>query len=409
MMNARPAAAAALLCLFAATPLAAQQRVTLPARDNVLSGQPAAVFTVGREEGADHELFANIASVGFDGRDNLYILDRGNFRVVVFDARGRFVRTLGKRGDGPGEFTMPTQMSVADDGSVIVGDIGRTSLSFFDAAGSYRGIPMPQDGGRPTPGTGMFRDANGIVMRTLDINPEALARSGGVMASPIRRFAPVGEGMRAQTIFEIPQPAPAVSQQGGRTMVVMAPPLFSPQPFWALLPNGGLAVAHEATYTIRITDARGNVQRIIERPIQPRRVTREDRERGIEQRRAQASSSGNTMTVRMGPGGTSFGGGEAPPRSIDELIRNTEFADVIPVISRFTADRTGRMWVARAGRRVGEAGPIDLLAADGRYIGTVANGAVPDAVSSSGLAAYIVTDDLGVARVAVRRLPTNWR
>jgi hypothetical protein len=376
----------------------------------MLAGQPTDVFSVGREEGEPHELFGNVASVAFDAQDNLYVLDRQSQRVVVFDARGRYVRTIGKRGEGPGEFTLPAAMAVGDDGSVIVADVGRTSLSHFDPTGNYRGIPLPADAGRPAGGSPMFRDAQGVVVRTMNIDPETIARGGPTMNTTITRIAPLDDGARPRALFDIPQPAPTVrSPEPGRTMVLMVPPVFSPQPFWGLLPNGGVAVAHEATYTIRMTDAAGRVQRIVERPITPRRVTRDDRERALEQR-ARARASGNTQTVRIGPGGATVGASAAAPvNDRDQLLRNTEFADVVPVISRFTVDRLGRLWVARAGRRVGDAGPIDLIAADGRYIGTLAGQAVPDAVSPSGLAAYIVTDELDVVRVVVRRLPAQWR
>jgi hypothetical protein len=409
MIESRSMAGCALLLALAATPLNAQQRVPLPARDNVLTGQPVSIYTVGKEEGEAYELFGSVGSVGFDAQDNLFVLDRGNHRITVFDARGRYVRTIGRRGEGPGEFTAPVAMSVADDGSIVVADLARASLSVFDAAGNYRSVALPPDGGRPAAGGAMFRDAGGVVMRTMNINPEALTRGAATMNTPITRFSLNGDAARATALFDIQQPAPAVSNQQGRTMVVMSPPLFTPQPFWGLLPGGGIAVAADATYTIRIADGSGRVQRIVERPITPRRVTREDRERGLEQR-ASARASGGFQTVRMGPGGTTFGGGEATRApNIDELLRTTEFADVIPVISRFSVDRFGRMWVARSGRRVGDAGPIDLIAADGRYIGTLNGQAIPDAVSASGVAAYIVTDDLGINRVAVRRLPDGWR
>jgi hypothetical protein len=48
--------------------------------------------------------------------------------------------------------------------------------------------------------------------------------------------------------------------------------------------------------------------------------------------------------------------------------------------------------------------------ANGRYIGTLPAQPLPNAVSASGLAAWVTTDDeLGVERVTVRRLPAGWR
>ena len=56
-------------------------------------------------------------------------------------------------------------------------------------------------------------------------------------------------------------------------------------------------------------------------------------------------------------------------------------------------------------------GPIDVVTAEGRYVGTFPAGAtkMPDAFGPGGLAAFIELDDLDVASVVVRRLPAEVR
>jgi hypothetical protein len=93
---------------------------------------------------------------------------------------------------------------------------------------------------------------------------------------------------------------------------------------------------------------------------------------------------------------------------IEEQLRNMTFADVIPLVQSLRSDQLGRLWVQRTGDEVGEDGPVDLLASDGRYLGTLNGQKIPDAVSGTGLGAYIERDDLDVQRVAVRQLPPAW-
>ena len=71
----------------------------------------------------------------------------------------------------------------------------------------------------------------------------------------------------------------------------------------------------------------------------------------------------------------------------------------------------GRIWVQRWGDEPESAGPIDVLTAEGEYIGTYPIGAtkMPDAFGPDGLAAFIEFDEFEVASVAVRRLPTEVR
>ena len=65
----------------------------------------------------------------------------------------------------------------------------------------------------------------------------------------------------------------------------------------------------------------------------------------------------------------------------------------------------------REGDEILEDGPIDVLTADGEYVGTFTTGAteMPDAFGPDGLAAFIEFDELHVATIVVRRLPVEAR
>jgi len=68
--------------------------------------------------------------------------------------------------------------------------------------------------------------------------------------------------------------------------------------------------------------------------------------------------------------------------------------------------------VRRQGEEPGnDAGPIDVLTMDGRYIGTYAEGevALPAAFGPAGPVAFIERNEFDVAKVVVRRLPTEVR
>ena len=56
-------------------------------------------------------------------------------------------------------------------------------------------------------------------------------------------------------------------------------------------------------------------------------------------------------------------------------------------------------------------GPIDVVTADGRYVGTFTTEAtaMPDAFGPNGMAAFIELDEFEVASVVVRRLPAAVR
>ncbi|NMG77279.1 6-bladed beta-propeller [Aromatoleum diolicum] len=91
------------------------------------------------------ELFDRISSVTVDpaGRQ-IYVVDIGgvkseNHRVRVFEtATGRHVMDIGKRGDGPGEFNLPRDMAIGNEGRLYVVDGGNFRVQVFNADGTYR-------------------------------------------------------------------------------------------------------------------------------------------------------------------------------------------------------------------------------------------------------------------------------
>lgn len=399
----------AVAAAVAATPAAAQQTVKLAARDNMLGERPTDVFTVGTVEGESWEMFSGIRSVAFDAADNMYLLDGQNSRIVVFDAAGRFVREFGKKGGGPGELQAPLAMDVASDGSVVVSDVGNRSFVVFTRDGEYvRNIPFDEELGMPV---AMSADHSGGIIGRSIRRPRADGDPADRSVSPIVRHSL--DGAEARTIYRVPVTPPRVMQSGsGNRMAVMSmDPVFGPRPTFGVLPSG-LALHHETGYSIHILDAAGRPVRRITRDYTPRKVTKKDQEEWQERRRGEAASGGGATVVmaRTSGAGTSTSVGRPSPGAMTLNVDAVPFAEFMSIVTSIRTDPQGRIWVQRRDRDGGAAGPIDLVTAEGRYIGTLPAQDLPNAVSASGLGAWIVTDDeLGVERVVVRRLPASWR
>ncbi|HEU0055360.1 MAG TPA: 6-bladed beta-propeller [Longimicrobium sp.] len=400
MRSAVGVAAAVAACMLAAVAAGAQPTVRLPAQDRTVAARFAPVFQVGEAEGRSWEVFSEVRQLAFDARDNLYVLDRGNARVLVFDRTGRFVRQVGKRGGGPGEFTSPARLSVTRDGSLVVADQGRRAFSIFDAQGRFtRSVPYDAEFG--ISGQGMeAHPRGGVVTGALPIPLGGGTPQNSVLWYPLARAGATALLRVADEPAETSEPA---RSGGTRTRVITSrKPAFAPTLRWGLLPSGGVVAATSAEYRLTVTDDRGTAVWVLERPIRPRAVTQRDRDAELARRQ---EGGGRDITV-LGGGGSLE---SLPPEvrgMVQSALRDVEFARVIPVVRRLAADPAGRIWVGRAGPDAGRPGPVDLLAADGRYLGTLAAQEVPDAFSPSGArAAYITRDEEGVERVVVRTIP----
>ncbi len=77
-------------------------------------------------------------SVDADAKGNVYVLDNGNYRVQVFSPAGKFVRSIGREGEGPGEMKLPMHMAVNGAGQVAVYDLATRRATVFKADGTVR-------------------------------------------------------------------------------------------------------------------------------------------------------------------------------------------------------------------------------------------------------------------------------
>ena len=61
-------------------------------------------FRLGGWEGGEDEFFGVIAAIIEDAQGNLYVLDAQLNEIKIYDADGAYLRTIGREGEGPGEF-----------------------------------------------------------------------------------------------------------------------------------------------------------------------------------------------------------------------------------------------------------------------------------------------------------------
>jgi hypothetical protein len=415
-----------LLALLTAAPaLEAQQVTKLPAQDKPLAGKPVTQFSIGSEDGEDWELLSRVTQVAFDKEENLYVLDGGNNRVLVFNPQGKFLRKFGKKGGGPGELMAPVGIAVTAAGEVAVTDLGRPAVSLFKKDGSFiKNLQLGDELGMPVMQQGTFaHPSGGVVVRTMS-SPirrgsveQISARPMTGRKSPITWFA---ADNKTTKLFDIPMPdvTPKVEDSGGsqgarQVAVRIQIPAFSPPTAWGVLPNGSAVIGNDINYKLAIA-RNGKVERYIERPFTARKVTEADKTKEKQRRREQMARGGNGMTLSMGGnrGGntqrTMSLGGPQSKEDIERSLNELTFNEYMPVMAGMYVDPRGRIWVQRTGREVGQDGPIDFIDAAGRYLGTVTGQRLPVAVSASGRAAYIERDDMDVEKVVVRKLPAGW-
>jgi DNA-binding beta-propeller fold protein YncE len=84
-------------------------------------------------------MFNRETDVAWDAAGNIFVSDGyNNKRVVKFDKNGKFLKDFGSKGHGPGQFEDVHTIQIDHQGNVYVGDRANKRLSVFDNDGNYK-------------------------------------------------------------------------------------------------------------------------------------------------------------------------------------------------------------------------------------------------------------------------------
>lgn len=418
----------------------------LTGQDIPLAADFPEVYRIGGFNAPGWAEFSVSPQVKFDEAGRLYALDRSAGHVVVIDQSGSLVRIVGRLGEGPGEFNRPDALVVWPDGRLVVADIGQNAYQVFTPAGEFQRL-VRMGGGNDL--------LSGVTNRRFGLRPElgawaVLARGrpsglrvlanlmdeltagqavdeGRVDDRGIERLDLLGEEVVAETVLEGWRPS-ADDHTGALSSSDLANPSsifdamfggarwFEPDLLWDVLPDGVIVYSDSSAYRIKLADRRGRVMRTVTRPFTPEPVTRRIRSAMREHER---------RNLEEGRGGGLFGslgaaGGEGSQSALLDRIREAareeiesrQFFEEIPVLSALRTTWDGAIWVQRRGEEPWDPfGPIDVMRADGKYVGTFPAGAtqMPSAFGPNGLVAFIERDELDIPGIVVQRLPVEVR
>ena len=126
-----------------------------------------------------------------DGHD-----EDSNARIVKFTKDGKFIKTWGKRGSKPGEFDTPHALAFDSKGRLFVADRANNRIQIFDQEGKF--LEEWKQWSRPS---GIYIDAN-------DVLYVADSESNGKVNPGFKRGIRVGSARDGKVTAFIPDPEP---------------------------------------------------------------------------------------------------------------------------------------------------------------------------------------------------------
>lgn len=318
-------------------------------------------LTIKGSENIEEQMFQNINTLGIDEGENLYVLDELAGNIKVFDQKGNFLKTIGKKGQGPGEFGMPISLAITPSQNIIVNDMGQRKILFFDIEGNYLKQFSIAD---------KFLFFGPMVTSTGDlIASHTIPQDSPV--TELTKFNQELEPLLTFTSIPVDKP-PAVNIFVARSLSSLR---------WTLTDNDEIIWGDikNPEYELYVHNQEGTIIKKITRNYDPLPITFEDKDKLMEE---------------------TFG--QSPMRDQWDV----RFPDNYPAYMGFSTDDEGHILVRRYEKQENEQGGlVDIFDSDGRYMAQVRLKMNPLIFKKGHM--YTIEEDEEGFRV-VKRYKVNW-
>jgi hypothetical protein len=164
------------------------------------------LMTLGKagETGDGPDTFNQPSAVGVGRNGDIFVADGHggdtNARIVKFTRDGKFIKTWGKKGTGPGEFDAPHALAFDSKGRLFVADRGNNRIQIFDQDGTF--LEQWTQFSRPS---GLYIDKNDVIYVS---DSESREKAGYGNHPGWKRGIRVGSAKDGSVAAFIPNPDP---------------------------------------------------------------------------------------------------------------------------------------------------------------------------------------------------------
>lgn len=366
---------------------------------------------IGEIDGDPEYVFGEIPAIDVDRNGSIYALDLQARTVRVFDADGRYTRSIGRPGSGPGEIgEAPMAVLAHFDGSVHILHSVAHRLTGFAADGGPTETMALDDGSGPI-GTVVKKQITSDGQLLLEVQTIGIGASGpnsiGAPSIEILRLDAINQRVDTLAGWEVPNTTVEFS---GLSLPV--PVRLAAAPVWSELEDGRIVRSDNHEHRFEIYDRNGSLERVvtIDRELVP--VTDDVKKTYFDfQERMIGLASGMTSdNAQLGP---------MMEQLFKEMRTSTVFADSFPAFGSILSGPAGTIWVQGPPTAEDfdlegqssfqsidpESQVWDVFGSDGRFLGPMT---FPDRFTPMRLqneAWYrVLTDELGVNYIARFRL-----
>jgi len=231
-------------------------------------------LSIGVIEGDENYMFGDRISFNTDKEGNFYVSDLHNKRILKYDPQGKYLLTIGRAGQGPGEFESLSIAQFDKDNNLYVTDRRSKRISFFDNTGKlFKEISIPA----------MF-DAISINKEDFILAKKfERIREGGI-AKGLEKFGLFDKKLNPITILKENKLEPFISIMGGDINKQIksyansiSKTAFQPHLIYSITDKDFIYFGYPREYEINICSPEGKLMKKIRRDYEPIPVNKKDR------------------------------------------------------------------------------------------------------------------------------------
>ncbi len=295
---------------------------------------------IGTPDGPEEAMLHQVEDVARLGDGRLVVTNRGTHELRVYSTTGDFVRTVGRQGEGPGEFFAPSRTWVGPDDSLFVSAFLRFSV--FDSTGTFvRSVGV--EGWSPHD---RFRDGTYLFV----VIPRGVDRFEPGHFHPINALVRAeADGAAADTLAHVPGSELYRFESSAGGMASLRAPFGRIR--LAATYGDSVVTAGGTDFEVQLLDETGELVRILRREKAPDPVSDSDiaeLEKGLLD--------------------------SAPERTHPDrrrLFAEWSYPELKPALDRLLVDSEGNIWVRAYSVDPAGAGEWSVFDPSGRWLGTV--------------------------------------
>lgn len=204
---------------------------------------------IGELAGPDEYTFAEVGATASTSDGGVYVWDSTIRALRQYDTAGLFVRQIGRRGAGPGEYEAANGIVLLPNGLLLLSDPRNGRVNRYDTAGVTLGSwPMPS---RLFTSRGLTADTSGNLYLAASLDRPVGSAEGVGSTLGLLRLTP--DGALLDSLWPpVPGERPAHLTASRSGIMVTSDIPYSAQTVWAFSPLGYFVTGAPDRYTITL-------------------------------------------------------------------------------------------------------------------------------------------------------------